>query len=755
MPDLVVDPLALFDQAKRVSRFWLPSLLDNLASVPATQCHADGCDIFLLARQRLYLAGTTRRELKHRLYDERLSYTTDQEDLREAASQYETQKADPTARVRADAGLSGWCAAFDRPIRLADVRSRAERDALAKPSDAVPPPVWGSRMRGFFDYGIEEKRPFLVVPMRDKKGQAVGVVRLVTTRRNAVAFEEQQEEDLQNFADSLGHFLVEHGLLQDDMRHYFRIWAARGSSFQLAQRITEAVPELLDVDCCSFFQRDSEERFVLQHSGCSPSMTGPTLEDFREFRDTNVDNLYYEEGSAASNATVPKTSICIQRQSAVYLRRRGRSAEWEAFGEDLVLSQATEGKFLKDKPRIHCEINAARNRHMLLAPVRAADHPRLLAGMIRVVSAKNQDNLEYKLRELVAFADDLGACLAETSRRIRQSALGRDLMVRVHSGEVADLWSEGAKVIAELVDADSATIFVLEESQFVSKREQAFLNENQIRLDQGPGELERNRAAHEKFCTELEDFSYRAGEGRTGWCAKHREVLNLADLEDLGELSRKKVRAHSETTTCELAEPGSFIAAPIFRGPEGKVCAIVRALRTRHSMKGAFSPTEGLTLETGATMLGALAHSAQRDTVVVSYSFVQPEVKDRLVELLDAAGVRAVYLPSDPDEEDPRSGISKFVELTRVASAGVVIGTPGAGAGLSQAVAGELAILCTAFEKQVAVIRPSTLTLDRYYDDVTQISFEFDPKDPKSIDSVLAPLIIELQRWRADVPSAG
>ena len=106
----------VFDTARETSRFWLPSLLHDLASLAAPMCGADGCEIFLIWRDRLYLAATTRHELRHRLFDEELSYTIDEEELRRAADYF-----NKTGEVNEFAGLSGWCAAFNRPLRLADV----------------------------------------------------------------------------------------------------------------------------------------------------------------------------------------------------------------------------------------------------------------------------------------------------------------------------------------------------------------------------------------------------------------------------------------------------------------------------------------------------------------------------------------------------------------------------------------------------------------------------------------------------------
>ena len=107
---------SLFELAAESSGLWLPSLLHELAKLPPSFCRADGCSIFLIhgaKPPRLKLAATTRREVQDKLFrgEYTYSYSVDAVRLRNAADDYVRDKTTTN-----DAGLTGWVAAFKRPL---------------------------------------------------------------------------------------------------------------------------------------------------------------------------------------------------------------------------------------------------------------------------------------------------------------------------------------------------------------------------------------------------------------------------------------------------------------------------------------------------------------------------------------------------------------------------------------------------------------------------------------------------------------
>lgn len=652
---------ALFESVGRASRAWLPPLLDNLATIPPTVCDADGCSIFLMQQDRLYLAATTRREARRQLFDPELAYTVDQVRLRRAAKDAAKRRRNP------DGSFTGWVAAFDQPLNLEDQK---ENQASKQWARGIPSPVWSNRGGGFFP--SPSKRPFLAVPMRHK-GSVYGVIRIVRFRAEAQPFVAQDEQRLLAFGAHLAAFLVDHDLLKLGLEHYFRIWAAE-DGHEVAVRITEAVPDLFNVDCCSFFQRDSENRFILQHSAASELLkkNSGDYNHFLAFEEGSKGNLYYlADGSS-------KTSACIQTQGPLLFGRDSKT--WTLLhGRPEAAPFATEsgGAFLdpgRASQDAKCEIHPRRSKSILLVPVRDIINPLQLAGVIRVVSTQRHRLSQANLVELDQFGRSLEHWLGETTRREIQEQAVRHLIEKLgnlaREGKPASQkWSAAAEIVAQGLNADAVTIFVQKDGFLEAEPAWSYLK---------PDQPDMLVAQHGLFCKFVGTMKYAIGQGRTGWPARYRRVLNLKDLDDLLELQRWNVepgpfepRANEGSHRyCELPDPGPFIAAPILDPHSTNVAGVIRALRVRDTYQGPFTTAHELILGTCATTLAGFLRVGE-PTVVISYA--DAKLKDQLSSILKAINVTPISTGGTAPDSDAARQFEQFLDR---AAAAVVIATP-------------------------------------------------------------------------------
>lgn len=726
----------LFDTASSISRFWLPPLLDNLATLPPTLCEGEGCSIFLVWHDHLYLAATTRRGLKERIFGDDTSYHIDPEVLRAAEEDYRREADHPTWR----SGLTGWVAAFNRPMRITDLRKGSELDALADSATRIPRPVWSNRSRGFYDW--EGPRPFMAVPMRHAD-DVKGVVRVSTIRSPAQPFTIEQQQKLQEFADQLADFLMGQQLLSEGLEHYFRLWAAQDGEV-LARRISRAVPQLFSVDCCSFFHRDSEGRFVLRQSAAAEKLEGDAKRHFEDFRRANLGNLYYQ-------ADRSKTGQCILHQAPLLLKRNHKTNQWESeMGKvEMPLEEESSGSFLEEREDDlpHCELDPRQSRAILLVPIRDTINPRRLAGILRVVSTDAAQLDERVFRELAHFASGFAHYLGETTREEIERGVYHQLIRRLGKPtEASELWRTAAEVAAQALEADAVTIFRMEQETLVSEADHSYLNQELIRRDLPLDEFQKEKQQFQRFCAVLRDQAYRKGDGRTGWPAKHGRVLNLKDLTDTQELERLKVECKEKPPDiyCEISNPGPFIAAPISLDPDAEVDGVVRALRRRRSPRGPFSVAHELILSAVGTRLAGLSRLLPQPTpaVVISYCGTFSHYKEELVRFLTAMGVRALALDAAMPATNP---IDSFDELIGQASAAIVLCTPdqetrrarGVYLEPSANVTAELVQLSRNLPGRVAVIKERSVTLP-------EMSVTPDYQLQFVIETDIHPVLIEL-----------
>jgi hypothetical protein len=696
----------LFASARDISRFWLPPLLDNLASLPPTLCGGDVCSIFLTWDGRMHLAATTRRETKRRLFDPMVSYTVDRDDLARAARDYLEREI-----VNRDAGLTGWVGAFDCVLNLKDQRDDSERRAIAE-RENLPFPVWSDRGGGFFDFA--GPRPLLSVPMR-YRNKVYGIARVHTLRADARPFSADQEKRLLDFSQQLAAFLVEGELLTTGLEHYFRIWAAEDGA-ELARRITDAVPHLFGVDCCSFFQRDGEDRFVLQYAGASERLRA-NPEDrrhFEQFTTAGIRRLYYQADSRS------KTGLCIARQAPLLLQRAEEAQQWSIvvgapLDDGLREFDQIGGRLINygdSQAETGCELMPHRSHSILLVPVRDTINPRMLAAVLRVVSTRS-DLDEKSLFELVEFAEGLADRHGETTRRQIQNESSQKLIEQLGKLEPeSDKWGAAVRIITRALDADAATIFLRSnEGTYKAQPSYSFLNEDLIERYQ-PTHLALLRKVHRDFQQLLPGKVYKSGEGRTGWTADHTAVLNLKDLDDKEELKRWGVTCSPSDTEmlhpfCEIRHPGPFIAAPISLGPRTQVEGIVRALRWRDSPQGPFSQAHELILSTCTTLLAGLQRVWATRAVVISYGSKYAGIKDELCRLLKAIGIEPKHLAETPGGGEH---VRLFEALMSEASAGIALVTPDIqindGSWMpSLNVIAEIAMLRKAYDEKLLILR--------------------------------------------------
>jgi hypothetical protein len=122
-------------------------------------------------------------------------------------------------------GLSGWAAAFGRPVVLRNIENPFEsRDypdwcngwAVSKgmPRINMPVPIWGDLARGHQDRLEREGRPFLVVPVmdpsRDNSTETLGFLRVATKREGERQFTMDDLNNLHEYAQKIALYLTKH-----------------------------------------------------------------------------------------------------------------------------------------------------------------------------------------------------------------------------------------------------------------------------------------------------------------------------------------------------------------------------------------------------------------------------------------------------------------------------------------------------------------------------------------------------------------
>lgn len=694
--------MSLFTIARKVSRLWLPPLLENLAALVPAICDADGCSIFLLWNERLHLAATTRQNQKPRLFDRALSYAATPELLSAAATYYREHNV-----VNLDGGLTGWVAAFDRELNLKNLRDEQERQDIAD-SLKLPLPLWSDRLRGHFDW--EGTRPFLAVPMRHADKGVCGVIRAYSIRANPRPFTDAHCRKLIEFGQALAAFLVTHNLLETGLEEYFRLWAAR-DGHEFGRQLTGAVPRLFNMDCCTFFARDDEDRFVLRYASAAPNLPDDDRRHFDLFFAESRDRLYYDAKVDS------KTSLCIKQQRALLLRHS--DGKWEIMGESdsssrESLQRESNPQFLDAHPRdVKCELDPAHSRSILLVPVRDAINPRKLSGVLRVVSAKPDSASESALAELQQFAAPLAERLGHTLRQDVERDVCQRLIdqIREFPATSSDSnWHMAARIAGKALGADAVTIFLTEGDRLRSKPSYTFLNEDQIRMDQPLDVQDAIKREHQAFTyTLLPQLSYGIGEGCTGWAARERRVLNLRNSDDEAELRAYGIRHPFPQTFGEIQHAGPFIAAPISLGPGETVDGVVRGVRCRSSSQGPFSVSHELILSAFATMLAGVSRvwrplaplEPPVRRLVISYSNAQ--VKDELCRFLAAIDVEGLHLGVTPTGNDVSSA---FEEIMRRAAGAIVIATPrGVDGSISVNVENEIGQLLSRFPNRLLLLK--------------------------------------------------
>lgn len=642
-----------FSLASTYSRFWLPSLLHEFAKIPPTFCRGDGCSIFLVHGNvpRLHLAATTRGEMRPRLFDESYHYSVDKARLLLAAERWLEER-----ETTNDASLTGWVVAFDRPLLINNLHDDKELEQVGSRL-RVPRPVWSYKNRGPQDHNTQVARPFLCVPMHAPKHGVVGAIRVATSSRAPESFDEDDQRKLQDFADALGCLLQESGMLDArGLEHFFRIWGAEDVAV-LGEAITQAVPALFDVECCSLFLRDPFERFVLRNA--ASRLPG---DHFQKFLAGNRGNVFYRRGDES------KTSLCIESQRPVILMR---DSEWRIetphrIFDGVPLRLASGGGYLGSVPSVLCECPHDDTKSILLVPVRDVLSAHLPAGVLRIVSREKILDPSRVVTEILHFADDLAGVIGKTWQADLQRRARQDIVTQLagrHTPYEQKLQT-AAKIICTAINAGAVTIFTrMRDSQLlVTKPEYAVLADRYR-------ENEGIQQHHEAFKQHRE--TYEDGLGRTGWVARNNKVLNLKNLHDRKELEEYDIRDRP-VSLCELENVGPFLAAPISKGPDSKceVVGVIRAVRRLQSTHGAFSVAHEEILAACGAMLATVLESARWKAVVSYCTQAMPTlvIVRRWIEKLGGECLALV----DRSSSEP---VDNFRELLNRADCGVVIMT--------------------------------------------------------------------------------
>lgn len=668
-----------FSLVNKESRFWLPAVLNEIAKIPSSLCRGDNCSIFLLwgegAARRLHLAATTNTERLSELFDPHVSYSVAPEKLRLAATIWMNDR-----HISPDASLTGWVAAFKCALMCRDLHNSEELDRMTQEPDR-PRPIWSEKSRGPQDHDETIPRPFLCVPMMNGD-RAVGAIRVATTTRHPHVFDETNRDRLQEFANSLAGFLVGCGALErENLNHAFRIWGA-GNVDEIGSRITEAVPALFDVECCSFFLRDHSGRFVLRTASARPS-----TERFRRFLTQNRENLYYRAGDGS------KTALCIDRQVPVVLIRQADGA-WrvdgptEAGPAENALPQQSGGKHINGdsddkRPEITCEFLHEHTRSILLVPVRDHLSTELPAGVLRILSTSEIQNPQAVVTDMLSFAEDLAGVIG-LAWRDDQKRRARDELVTVMSRKSLkedEKIATAARIACDAVDAAAVTIFIREVRngrQLLKTKPEYTVLSDQYQSEYPAQETISHHQRFKRASPEY-DITVRGGPGRTVWVWEHGKTLNLKSLGDEAELKRFEVRQNLDRGPCEILEAGPFLAVPISAGPnvDGvvRVEGVIRAVRRNRDAHGSFSPAHEEILATCGNMLAVLL-AASKFKAAVSFCTRAPvdntkSAFDVVKGWIELAGGVALWI-EDRAEGNP---MQKFADICSKADIGIVIAT--------------------------------------------------------------------------------
>lgn len=635
---------SLFSRISQVTRFWLPPLLADLSKVPPTLTNADNCSIFVKDPEQewLWLAATTRSELRGRLFQEDSRYSTNLEQIRRASELFYSK----TGRLPEHEGVTAWVGATETPLQIRNLHSKEELQAI-EPF----PPVWSYKHRALPDDDDRFLRPMLIVPMHHEE-RLVGVVRVTSSRTEAVEFRADAMSQLQSFADSLGPFLSSARALEPEAKHYFQIWCAQNRE-EAAERITQAVPSLVGAGHCSLFLRDTANRFVLQKSSN------------KEFEDANRSELYYT-GDASDGS---KTGLAIRLQSPISIYRDGSDHPFKldefttADIEPGVLDAQSGGQYIsetlrRDPPKPHCELPAEETSCIICVPVNDVISPyKRIAGILRVPSehvsqADDESAADARKRimqEVDAFANDLASVIAGAWTEGLQREARRKLIARL--GEIKQdiqdpekkteaLLCAAAEITCDALEASGASIFLRNAEGVLETRKgyvwlahklyahqnsdfrQHFENEYQLRADR---------------------LQFERGEGATGRAYDSGTVLNLRDVQNAGELEDAGGEPSSRPECYEVANPGPFLAAPLFIDDDEIPDGVIRVVRRKETSHGPFSLWHETVLETCAGILAEILRTV-RARAIISYSESEPDATRFIEEQLNAMGVLPIRL---------------------------------------------------------------------------------------------------------------
>lgn len=667
--DPTASPSSLFTAATRISRFWLPSLLDEMIALAPSLTGADNSSLYLLIGDRLELAATTRTELRRHLFQSHADYSVNPESLRLASEGHYAPY--PSRTAPREIGLTGWVCAFDKPLNVPNLLDEPQRKAYFQSvaGNDLPLPVWSERNRRLVD--SEGARPILIVPVHGRKdNRPIGALRATTFRSAAPPFTAGAVARLQGFADSIGAFLEENTLLEPRLSHYFRIWCANDLTIQ-AREIAEAVPALFGVEACSLFLRDIEGRFLLATTALHRRVGGVNRTHFESFRDANVRNLFYQ---AEENAQAPsKTGFALSRNIPTVFRRAEPGSAWAcANAEPGDFGTECGGSHLAFEPDVRCEFPVNVSKTICLVPVPDKISYRHVGGIIRVVSTRVLPSDEEKqlIAELDVFAGGLAGLLSKTSYEQRVRAV-RDVLLQRLGSKAApdtgrldedtrdDLIAYAASLLLEALDANAVTIFISSDKKLKTSPRFTAL---------GTG-LPASTIKHfENFRSKASTVVYPFANGRTGWVAANNAVLNLPDLRDKAELNRLGISETHGAANCELDEAGAYIAAPISEGPHHAVHGAVRAVRHRRSGQGSFSAQhESILLALGPVLSSIVTPPPTR--VIVSYPTALKETLDDLEVFLRHSKIELCYL----EDRSANDAGERFRLLAEGCNGGIVI----------------------------------------------------------------------------------
>ncbi len=411
------------------------------------------------------------------------------------------------ARIKMGKGIVGWVAQERKHLLISDIKT----------SD-------------FYQEGNNMVQSQLALPLFGNEKNIIGVLNVES---------ENPHDFTQDGIDSLSYIInhasiaIENSLIDLEKKALFEI----RKSLKKYQRLEELcriivreIKKYFNAEGCSlFFFDEKKKRLILA------ATTG--LKDIN-LKDPNIEIEYSLGEGLTGWVAKHRRSLCVNN-----VRDKN---ELKRIHDEL----EHKGKFKEAEPEQY-----------LAAPLM---NKKKLIGVLRLKNSLDRDNFSYSeellLRNIVNYLsvdieETRGYSEFEALYKISKSLFSRTSKITDKVLGLEDLLSETVSRIAEYLDADGCSIFLIDE------------NDGKLKLTATTG-LKNVDVRNSK-----EKIEYKLGEGLTGWVAYHGRPLCINNVKNKNELKKIAPDLKWKGKFIE-ADPKQFVAVPLKIG--GKTKGVVR-----------------------------------------------------------------------------------------------------------------------------------------------------------------------------------